>query len=684
MFKIPSDTKQFKQDNSSDRKGNIHITKNIDFHEKGYIKLSDRTRTFATSGTLTDLCQSGFPYISALAHDSSDEKVWALGTKNIYQSDYATPTVFTKDTDTSFPTLAILGNNDVVEFSNDMYVVTDGGSMYKKAGSTWSTVSVDTASCLCIFENINQLAVGGDSQVELFNTSGVSQNILTLPPDYTLTKMAWNRNKLGIATVNTEDNRAMLFIWDGLSSEAEAGYPIPKGNTIFSVIPYKDGFACVTSAGELLYNNGGWQVLDRFPIYYTKYVFDATSSTNASGRNIFPNAMVTDGEYIYIGLSNFLAQSGNSNTPRRLQDFPAGVWCYDPEVGLHHKYSVNASIALTTSAIATTSVNTSTDVITVSGVTVPESGTPVFYYNGTSTGEETSSATPLKHGKKYYTIYQSGTTLKLAETYADAIAGTAINLTGTGNNAQFLEFVKSDMFGDDSCTIGALMLLDNDFQSEESPSRFGQLLIGGSARQDDGTEVAVIASVVTDQENRGYFVTPLFESSNIKDQFRELITKHRKLLKPEDEFVIKYRNTENTLENYETYNNSNTYTSSWSDANTFTSTRDLSDVSVGDEIEFYSGKGCGVTAHITSISENAGTYTVNIDEDVPDVTNGDVARFYVSNWKKLGTITNDEEEIDYKIFELGELKSSTYIQFKFELRGYDTTLREIQVLNGQA
>lgn len=679
MFKIPQDSKQFKQDNSSDRKGNIHITKNIDFHEKGYIKLSDRTRTFATSVTLTDLCTAGFPYMSAFATDSSSEYIWALGTKNIYASDYDTPTAFVKDTDTGFPTLSISQANDALEFSDDMYVVVETGTMYKKAGSTWSTISVDAASCLCLFQNLNQLAVGGDSQVELFNTSDVSQNILTIPPDYTITKMAWNKTKLAIATTNTEDNKAALFIWDGLSSSAEGIYPVPKGHTIYSVVPYKEGFACVTSAGELLYNNGGWQVLDRFPIYYTKYLFDVNSSSSPSGRKITPNAMATDGEYIYIGLSNFLSQRGNSNTPRRLQDFPSGVWCYDPEVGLHHKYSISGSVSLTTNAITTANINTTTDIITVAGVTVPESGTPVFYYNGTAQGEETSSATPLKHGEKYFTIYQSDTTLKLATTYENAIAGTAINLTGTGNNAQYLEFVKSDMFSEDTCDIGALMLLDHNFQNREQPSRFGQLLIGGSARQDDGTTIAIIASVATDQENRGYVVTPKLEAREIEEIWNDLYIKHLKLLKPEDKIVVKYRTADSELEPYETYNGTVTYTSTWSDSNTFTSTRDLSALSVGDEIEFYSGKGCGITAHITSISESSGTYTVNIDENVPDVTNGDFLRFYTNNWIKLGTITNDEFDNYKKMLPLN--KKSDWIQLKIELRGSDTKISDIIVEN---
>lgn len=684
MFKIPQENKKFQQDNSSDRKGNIHITKNISFDNAGYITLADRTRTFASTSTLADLCTAGYPYIPALVLDSGGTDIWALGTKNIYKSDEDTPMVFVKDTDASFPTLDLVANNDALEFSNDMYVVNDTGTMYKKVGSTWSTISVDTASCLCLFENLNQLAVGGDNQVELFNTSDVSQNILTLPPDYVITKMAWNKNKLGIATTNTKKNKAVFFIWDGLSAEANEGYPVPKGNTIFSVVPYKDGFSCVTSAGELLYNSGGWQLLDRFPIYYTKYLLDSLSSDVAASRNIFPNAMITDGDCIYIGLNTLVSQSGNSNTPRRLQDFTSGVWCYDPEVGLHLKYSLDSSISLTSGAILTSSVNTTTNIITVSGVTVPETGTPVFYYNGTATGIETSSATPLNHGKKYYTIYQTDTTLKLATTYANAIANTAIDITATGNNAQYLEFVKSNMFGGVE-NIGSLMLLDHDFQSFEAPSRFGRLLIGGSTRLSDNTEIAVLASVVTDQENRGYLITPKLESQQIDSTWQKLVIKHKPLVNADDKIVVKYRVSENTLPNYETYNISNVSVHTWVDGNTYTTTQDISavktraDAGILDEVEFYNAQGTGYLAHITSITETGGTYTVNIDETIPSVTAGDKVKVFYSNWTKLGEITNAEFNPEQKEFDLGF--PSSWVQFKIELRGVDTTISQILVDN---
>ena len=80
--------------------------------------------------------------------------------------------------------------------------------------------------------------------------------------------------------------------------------------------------------------------------------------------------------------------------------------------------------------IATADVNTTTDVITETAhgfVT----GQKVTYDDGGST-----AITGLVDNTVYYVIKVTADTFKVATTLANALAGTAINLTGTGNNAQ--------------------------------------------------------------------------------------------------------------------------------------------------------------------------------------------------------------------------------------------------------
>lgn len=75
-------------------------------------------------------------------------------------------------------------------------------------------------------------------------------------------------------------------------------------------------------------------------------------------------------------------------------------------------------------------VDTATEIITVTSNTWMTTGTPITYVSSTP-------ITGLTSGTTYYVINVSATTIKLATTAALAAAGTAINLTGTGSGSGF-------------------------------------------------------------------------------------------------------------------------------------------------------------------------------------------------------------------------------------------------------
>lgn len=91
----------------------------------------------------------------------------------------------------------------------------------------------------------------------------------------------------------------------------------------------------------------------------------------------------------------------------------------------------NITIAPITHTFATTDVNTTTDVITVA-INIP-TGTPVSF------STTTTIPAGLVAGTIYYAINQSSTTIKVATTYANAIAGTAVDITsqGTGTHTVY-------------------------------------------------------------------------------------------------------------------------------------------------------------------------------------------------------------------------------------------------------
>jgi hypothetical protein len=276
--------------------------------------------------------------------------------------------------------------------------------------------------------------------------------------------------------------------------------------------------------------------------------------------------------------------------------------------------------------------------------------------------------------------------LKLATTYSNAIAGTAIDLTGTGVATQFLTFHPNYDFGAIASIANNIVRLDG--YSTVGIGRHladGRFLLNGKIQKGtsaaiNGTNIVSVTQALV--ENRGYFITPLIESQQIEDNFLSLSLKWKKLKYEDDKIVVKYRTQETDLPNYLTY-----YEAFTGDdlvittANTFTTTRDLSGVSVGDEMEIVSGAGAGYLAHITNISLDSGTYTVTIDENIQNFTANDKCKAIFQNWTKLDTITSTDNENSLGYKHLGVAATSKWIQFKIELRGVDTEIEELIINN---
>jgi len=107
--------------------------------------------------------------------------------------------------------------------------------------------------------------------------------------------------------------------------------------------------------------------------------------------------------------------------------------------------------------IPTTGVNTTAETITYTGHGLT-TGDRIHYYHGGST-----AITGLTTDTTYYAIRVDADTFKVATTAENATAGTAINLTGTGNNAQYFDLL-------DETTATAVAALGGGTEGEESRS----------------------------------------------------------------------------------------------------------------------------------------------------------------------------------------------------------------------
>jgi len=651
-------TKDIKQLNINDLMGDIYASKNIDLSTQGYIKLAHRTIAPMTENDDADFDTADAMFVA--------DNGLNIISKEVFRSSligFSTITDIATDTNSPSPSIEEGGI-----FFNATEVISDGTAIkYRSAATVWTsiaqTITSGVPTTLENFEYHNSLLVGNANKVYLINTSWVTDVILTLPAQYQVTSIAVNNSIAAIGTRHISGGEGKMFLWDGNSSAHNGIYGV-NTHEVFSIRKYLSSFALITSSGQLLqFNGGGFTELGILPVFSMNVNWADAQNDHS---NVSCTGMVVDNRDIYIRLDSEIEESTKKFSP----NFPGGVWRYNPESGLNCIYGPSFT-TITSDSISTTDVDISTNIITVSAA--PVTGTPIMYDGGGGT-----VLAGLKENTVYYCIKVSATTLKLAETYTDAIAGTAIDLTGTGSNFQSLKIFNISDYGYSFAeNRGAIALLTplyrDSFQAEK-------IVFSANIIQKASETVKTVFNIVNPYlPNIGYFITPKLMSGGIEDNYNTLSIKY-KTLGPDDIIKIKYRITDRYKFPITSFIGSVQYAGTWSDTNTFTTTIDMSDAQVGDEIEILAGCGAGWSSHIESISENAGTWTINLTDSFIWAVANDVMYFSCDNWSIFDTITSATQTGD-GYFEKALDKNSKFAQFKVELNGVDITIEEFRVGN---
>ena len=180
--------------------------------------------------------------------------------------------------------------------------------------------------------------------------------------------------------------------------------------------------------------------------------------------------------------------------------------------------------------------------------------------------------------------------------------------------------------------IGAIKF--NTLTNDSSVGR--STILAGATYYTDGasTEVSAIfmdnpynIDDVSEFEKKGYFVTTFYSSDDIADKWNKLWVTYKRFNTAENKIVFKYR----LEDNYPLYADI-----TWINNVSFTTTTDPSAYwtsGTGGEVEILQGKGSGSCPHIINITENAGTYTVTLDEIITGATGTAKARF--QSWVKM-------------------------------------------------
>lgn len=493
---------------------------------------------------------------------------------------------FTKMTGGSAPAGDLTESlSDATLFNGAMYV-SGADNIFKLSGSTWSEpVTTQLTSArphLLATLGANsgtetRMYVTDDyDQIHSVNTSdtiaatGSFTMDFALGGGWTITMLEAGTDSLWVGFTDTDSGRGMVFEWDGVTENTPTrAIPLNTGVAAGCVL---DGVPYVLDIrGHLLrYSGYTFTEVDKLPFTVPFSMDGAHSGTNL--RFVHPNGMTTtDRGTILINIYNFTEATGVYQ-----DSAPSGVYEYDPQVGLHHKY------AYSTSAVgATTTTDLGQHRITDAGaILFSPAVTPSATTNGTI-------------------------------------------LVGAGYKT--------------SPTVTAYGVFTND--------------------------------TLKTTQGYGYFVTPKLFGTQIQETWKQIYSVHDEIINAADKIVVKYRIREK---------NSVAASSNWLTSTSFTTTTDVSDFAVGDEVTVLEGTGAGQTMHIVEIQTSATTWTITVDANTLASTGAFTALF--QNYKKLGEATN-AENLQYKLFTIAEKNISPWIQVKVELYLTGREMHKIRVVN---
>jgi hypothetical protein len=659
MINLPRDAQfNWNQPNTSDLFGNVFITKNITFDTQGYMRLSysprqsmDETVDADFDNPAVILFSDDYGYFVATWDAAFSASTEILSTR---PTQIATAGVPSTDTQT-----------DAVWFGGLMPVSQDTDvDYYDPSANTWTDTNISLTANgqhqMVNFVSLSALAVADVNTVKLYATPLTATptliTTLTIGVDFEITGMCYFNQNLYIGTQNVYGGHAMMYVWNGLGTAAQQVYETDS-NIIFSLCAHQDAVFLLTGNGSLLrFNGGGFDLAAGFPIFYQDQAL--ADETNIG---MYKNIMKSNGNLLYILFTN------QENDNNRLLSMPDGVWCYDEKIGLYHRYALSNSL-VTPETIATASVNTTTNEITVSGSYF--TGTEVYYNNAGTLIPE------LLNNTKYYVIRVDATHIKLAYTLAEAEAGTAIDLTGTGFATQKLIFFPNIDYG--QYFTNRTMAL-NVIERPVTNRQYGtDLLYGAGVLSRTMTDLETLGTVSDGVEARGYYISPKIFSTEITDNYDLVTLKFSPFTSETDKIIIKYRTTDDMKQ----FVKLSDWDMTWTSATTFTSTETgWANAAVGNEVEVLQGAGGGLLAHITSIVNNAGTYTVTLDDSFDNYVSGDLGVAIFRNWIKWKTVEYGDSNANQYFLAEHIGAGGKFLQLKIELRGVSVRIEELLVDN---
>jgi hypothetical protein len=338
-YKLPPND-QWTQKNLGDSSGTIWSSLNLDLTiKKGDAKI---TRLLKNTSSV-DEANLGTP-IGFVKYGSSPSaaKWWTVAGARVFSGGTRPNSSFTQDATSGTPTTCSSAYSDIAIFNDAMYVTTTDENVYKLTGTTWSSFAAGAADAnnphiLCQYAN-RMYRTRSDNTIISWNTSDTvvtsGQYFLNLSTGYSgyISFLKAASDRIWIGTVNPLGGSAAIYSWDG-SSGNPVKYVINSTGVVSGVVK-NDVLYAMDNEGKLLVFNGGTFIeAARLPNFSKKFFHNPIEGSHI--RWIHPNGMAVIEDKINILIDTSFEHS--TTTPEEM--CPSGIWEYDKDIGLYHKYT---------------------------------------------------------------------------------------------------------------------------------------------------------------------------------------------------------------------------------------------------------------------------------------------------------------------------------------------------------
>lgn len=354
MIKLPPNGRWLQQ-GQSDLFGSLWSSFNLNLTDViGKTKISPRTRI--TTDDITDL---GVPvaFLTFTDQNAGVQYVWSVAGGYVFRMALASgyQTAFAKDTSAGTPNNVCSSDVSDIAFSGkDWMIVTSTDDIYRYNASTgeWNDgdgILGSGVHMACFYAGKFYVIASAGQKIYSFTPANYSDVSVSGSGTLNITNKGYNvtsltfvkpaSNRIWAGSINQSENGCYMFAWDGaVADDPNEVYIIPDASGVLAGVIKDDTPWIIDSNARLMYFNGSTFVpalYGKLPVKNSKLLKNPLSANN--DRWIHPNGMgIVDGR-INILVNNEYEDNGATIS----ENFPSGVYEYDPETGWTHKYSLS-------------------------------------------------------------------------------------------------------------------------------------------------------------------------------------------------------------------------------------------------------------------------------------------------------------------------------------------------------